>query len=646
MKKQCLALLLILALLPGAALAAEIGTDATYTLSREEEAAFTLLEQVFNEADPAKAIELILQAAEAAPNSSSVQISCAQLLFYLDSADTYAEDCEAMLQKGLELAQTEDDEVYALQAYSEQLTYWERADEAVTMLADAIKRMPENEPLKTALATTHYYEGDTDKALALLTELVEDSPRNLEARRLHATVLLDTFQYDDALAAYKQIAEGWPEYLDGLYGQCATYIAMGDFEMGVRAIDLLLSSGGDESLWLERANIRLFKQQDPEAALTECEALLRSDPESIDAAAVKLVALVSLERFEEAHDVAGDIAKLDENYAARLDAITNMSEGDWTQAEETLLALQKRLPSSPLVDKSLATVRLDGFDDLDGAMDYIQEAFDKADGIADVELYTQLGHNYVQQHALLEAARAYSFADPLTYDDPLPLYYVACVLMDANRMDDAADILAQMNLRYPGWYETMLIELYVQRANQDAEGALETYEAISAKFPFQAGRMTSFEAILLAEAGDPKGAEMLKEILDDDPDGGTATAWDDYAYALMILEDLDGAREALDTAKESPYAAGEGTLAIRNEQVALLLTEGELLMREGDVDGSVATFTEAAELGWMPYGLEGNPDYTSLETAEGYDALIAYAPELDTAWDLSVLPTIPGAKAE
>lgn len=649
MKKRCIALLVAVAcLLPMMAWAAEtpaVAPEATQETKGlngpvSDEVALSLLEAVFATEDVAQRIDLVLRAAKAAPANVEVLVSSAQLLYYFDETGQYAGQAEEMLKSALKLARGED-RIYAVQSYAEQLIFWDRPDEALALLGEAIAEFPENEQLRVSLATAQYYSGQRDAAVAALEELLEDSPRNLEAHRLRAAILLDECRYEEALEAYQQIETGWPEYLEGLYGQYLTYIASGDFEMGVRAIDLLLGVGGEEGLWLDRARIRLWNQHMPEQAMKEAEALIRVDDEWIDAYAVKLVAHIMLEEYNNAREVAQKVAGLDKNHGDLLYAIVDMNDGEWKAAETRLRGITKRTPQAYSAWKNVSTVRLEGMDDIDGAVEAMKKAFAITRGQGDMDLYAQLGHVYRRQGNLLEAARAFSAADAVTFDDPSPLYYLIMVCVDAGRAGDIHQVMAEMERRYPGWYETMLARVLVEDALGNADAALEAFAAFAEKFPFPAGNLTALEGVLKTAAGDAEGADQIKAELDamDEP---TVADVDTYAYALLLLGDLDGAEKALAEAEAlMPEKTDENGRLVRDAEVSLLTTRAELALARGDLDGSIAAFAEAAAQGWPAYSLALHPRYAVLRETEGFAAIMESQPVIENDWDLTIAPAIP-----
>lgn len=638
MRRRALTWLLLLALLlPQLAWAEAPAQDRP---SASQETAFALLEQVFATQDVKEQMRLIEQAAAAAPEDVEILVDCAQMMFYLDQTGEYLQRSEQLLRDAYALA-TGDEKIAVLQMLAEQMLLTDRIDEAVTLVEQATQENPHNETLTTTMATVLYFAGQREEAIGLLDALLEDSPMSLEARRLRATILLDEARWEEALHAYQQIEADWPEYLDGVYGQFLTYIASGDFDKGLRALDLLLGAGADDDMWVERSRILLWKQYRPEEALADTDPLLRMNPAWIDALIVRTVSLIMLERYDEAMETADETVKSDAAFGGLLRSIVMMNEGNWAQAEQELTGLTENEAMAYTFYKNLATVRLDGYNDAQGALDYMAQSFAAAGGEGDMDMYLQLGQAYRRMGKRQEAARAFELANQLTFEDASPLYYLTMVSLEAGKGDLARETMAELEKRYPGWYETMMARVIVDDVFGDAEAASEAYQTLKAKFPFPAASLTNMEASLLATAGDEAGREMIEAVVAGEET--TVADWDSYAFILIRLDDFDGAEKALDEANarlEAELAVATPTEAA-GLQISLLSTEATLRMLQGKPEEAIALLKEAAALGWTPYELQLNPRFAALTGHEDYAALLALSPEDGEAWDLSIPPTIP-----
>lgn len=640
MKKRCIALLLVLLLAPVAALAQspmQMPVD-TQTLAAR------LLETVLGTEDPQRRVDLITEAVEIAPDSFDIQILCAQLLYTVGFTPEHRAALDELLERAVMLAETDEQRSETYNVWAEILLMEGRTDEAVKLVRDAAEEDADNEALRTTLATVLYYAAERDEAIDILEELLEDSPQNLDARLFRAAVLLDECQWEEALQAYRQIEKEWPEYQEGVYGQYLTYIASGRFEEGIRALDKILSWGGGDELWLERARIRLWNQYDAEQALTETEALLRMDSQWLDALAARMAALVMLKRYDEAYEVSDEAKKVDPEYAEFMRAIVYMNDDKYEEAEALLQALTERVPTYYNAFGLWAGVALCGQMDTETAAERMREAFAITGGDGDKDLYAQLGQLYIFLGDYHQAALAYSAADMSTYDDPTSLANVAAILRDCGRGEDAQEITREMERRYPGWYETMMARVLTEDALGNAEAALEAFIALREKFPnayFEG--LDGVEAMLTAATGDAQGLDRLLAMAREE-EGNTASNWFRVAAASILLGDLGAAQEALDTANA---LLPEEIEALPNDydkwnlQIQAYYTEAELRRAQGDLDEALALLAKAAELGWAPGMLLLSESYRDITDTDAFAAMMAKWPDPAEPWDLSEKPKIP-----
>lgn len=605
-----------------------------------EQSYAALIESLQAAKDVDEQIRIVLQAAEAMPDDVNMLVNCAQLLFMFDSTGEYAARCEQMLRRAVRLANGGDTLVMAQQALAEFLMMIGKSQEAVQMLEEALEKAPGNSMLEYTLAMVFFETGREAEAETLIEAVLEDAPQFLEARTLRADMWRADCQWDTAMEAYKQIAEEWPEYIDGLYGQYMTAVSSGQFDLAVRLLDTMISYGGGDALYLERARVRFRNQLLPEQALAEADALLRMDSTWVDAAAVKLSALVMLSRFDEAHAAAEDVAVVDALTADVFHGAVLMDEGKWAEAREVLADVTTREDAGPMVWQYLSVALLEGYDDVAGAEEALAAAFDMTGGAGFFDAFTQLGFLRFRQGDLLEAARAFAAADRSVYDDAAGLYYLCMVSVAAGHETLLRETTEEMERRYPGWYQTMLARVLMESALGNTQAALDAYALLAAKFPVLEEMDRQLKASLYAEAGDEAGKAIMEEELADLADTATAQDWDAYAMVLVLLGDTEGAEAALAEAEarlESTYAG-----VLRNEQVALLTTQAEMALEAGDLDASAALFAQAVEAGWVSLpSLQLNPRYAALVASDAYAALLTDVPQLPSKPDLTVAPALP-----
>ncbi len=592
-------------------------------------------------------VALIREAAEKTPKDdparANVLINCSRLLFYLDAESKYEKECEDMLREALSIAKG-DQKILALQMLAEQLNYAGESDKAMALLRAYLKEDPRNDQLNIILASCQYYAGLPDDAIATLETLLEDVPDNITAASLRAEILVDSYQFEKGITAYQQIRDQFPDRLDGYYGLYITYEAAGDFERAARAIDALIQIGGDYDLWLHRAQLRLWQQYDPERALKEAEALLRADPDWMDVHVVKLGAQLHLEQYDEAMKTAEAIGEMDGAYGKLMRGIVAMSQKNWAQAEAYIEKSHEESPDQYLVWQNLATVRMEGYSDMDGALEAIAKGFDATEGIGTPTLFWELGRVYNQQGKLLDAARAFSAGDALTFEDSTPLYGLVITCMDAGRKQDMLDMLLEMEKCYPGWYDTMYARVVVEDILGNHAAAVGAFNALKEKFPFMAKSRVDLEGSLLAAAGDTNGPQVIKVWLDEKTDADSGN-WALYAYSLMKLSLNQEAWAALKKAQALlPKDENAQSYDAVNDGIFIALIQAELMMMENDMNGSVAALETAAKLGWQPAALELQPVFAPLCATPAYQAFAKKYPSFEGDWNLTPMPEIPKVK--
>jgi len=203
------------------------------------------------------------------------------------------------------------------------------------------------------------------------------------------------------------------------------------------------------------------------------------------------------------------------------------------------------------------------------------------------------------------------------------------------------DMLAEMERKYPGWYETMLARTLVEDILDHREEAVQAFDAMKQKFPFAAKDLTGLEGALRARAGLEGASELVKTWLSGLGEPGAEDV-EAYAYALLCEGDLKGAREALEKAEALvPEAAPENASKIADAWIMIETCRAELLLAEGDLEGCVAALEKAASYGWPAWSLAVYPAFQEVYASQAYQALLDKLPAQPAEWDLSQMPEIP-----
>ncbi|MDR0929099.1 MAG: tetratricopeptide repeat protein [Oscillospiraceae bacterium] len=633
MKKRVIAALLCIALLlPMGALGESAETTSP---------ALLLMNQVISAVDFETKLSLLEAAVALEPDNPETLTECAQMLFYFDTELAHTALGEQWLRHAADL-RTGDARFQTLVLLADRLIAADKADEAVALFAEEAERFPDNPLNQVVLANSMYYQKNVEGALALLETLMSEAPDNEAAARLYATLLLAECRFEEALATFKGMETRFPESLEGLYGQFQTYTAMGEFDRAMRAVDKMLLLGSrNDTQWLERAELLLWDQYDPEAALAEVDVLLRDDPHWIDALHVRCGALVMLERFEEALEIARQVATYDTQYGRLLEAQVLMDAGRWSEALTPLGSLVATSPYGYNPMLYVARCNLDGYADMEATFVWLARCFEESDGLTNGQAFLTLGDAYAAQGNLAEAARAYAQADALLIETASPLYALLLACLDAGRLEDAQKTLAEMQRRYPGWYATMIAEYVYRVYLGQREEALVALQAAQTKFPFQAqALLRPSEGTLRAELGQPEGLAILSELAEEQENPG-AMRYIHLAYGQLFMDQFEEAEASLALAEANlPTQADQAGSAL-DARISLSTTRADLLLRQGDMDGAMAALEEAAALGWPPASVLHDPYYEELVSTPAYQALLASHAIAEGDWDLTRLPEIP-----
>ncbi len=633
MKKLLITLLLCALVIPATGLAASVdaplvevepitapGDYAGPTPAPATMEAWTLLEQAFGAEDLGVAVDLALKAAQTAPEDVEVLLNAGYLIYIWDMNLDYLAECEQILRMALPIAKDENREI-TLRLLTETMVYDGRDEEALALIQAEIALNPANEGLQMTLANVLYYAGDNQAALEALEALAEDSPQYLEALTLRASILLEEYKFSDALDAYKQIERGWPDYLDGLYGQYAVYFASGEFSRAVRTADKLLMYSEDDSLWLRRARMRQWQMHDPETALSEAEALLRSDPTLADAVLVQVSALLSLERYEEAEAAAKTLTDTLPEFAALLNSIVMLNRAEWDAAREVLAKLCEDYPDWYTAWNYLAMSYMEGERNLPAVVDALKRSLATENGQYDYVTYLVLGDYYLALGQPLDAALAYWKSDSLTIDDPGMLYNLALAFAQAGRLEEYEFAVTEMERRYPGWYETMLSRVLLEDSLGNPQAALDAYLLFKAKFPFPAKRLVGLEGALTAYAGQEGGSQLIAQWMESEGKQDDAGAWNDYGLALMKEGSIAEARGAFDKGfallPEDPAIYME-----RQTRGSLFASLASLEVIEGNLDAALAALEQSIAMGIPPSSFRISTDFAAIKDEPAFQALL------------------------
>lgn len=649
--KKILALLLVCALLPVYASAEESGRSSSRfgmqvnemlsnALTRKDddtESAASLLEKAQSAGSVEEAVALIEKALALSPDDAQTAATAFELLLACDPEGQYTDVLVAAMDMLVLLAG--DDKTDLLCQCVDAAAHYGRLPELLDTLKTRYEQRNDVD-YGVAYAAALYLLGEPENMALMLDTL--DVSGSMSAAYRRAVLYQVNLMWEKALAAYEQMDALWPDYALGLYGKYEVYKESGEFDRAARVIDELLALGMGDELWLERANIRLFQQYRPEEALEELDALLAYDPAWLEAKSTRVSALIIAERYDEALEAADALKEDDEDYAALMRALVLLNAERWQEARDTLEALSADSVFGPFAQMYLSSVMHEGFDDAQAAYNSLAIAFSQSAALIDgYDAYLYLGHYYRRIGNLAQAATAYSYADMFADGDPGALYYLALSELSAGRgesFDETFDRL--LRPYYPGYYETMLIELVASLTRGEYDAALETYRAIEEKFPFCAQSLLMTKALLLALTGDAQGARAAGEAYLADESNRTADVLCDWAQTLALIGDAEASgsalaeAEALIESEASPYQA-------RQAQINLLLTRAQIHLRtDGDAEAAVQLLLQAKQLGWSAGEALLWAEYPALSKTLGTGELFADV-DTESEWSYYTLPEIP-----
>ena len=206
--------------------------------------------------------------------------------------------------------------------------------------------------------------GRFKQSLAPLGRALETAPDDSELHYLNGLALVQTSAHTQSVWSLRKAMED-PEWLQkaGLLLASAGLRAQ-NYELGLEAIDAVLAEHPDDAdALLMQANLMIALRSRFEEALESVERVLDQEPDRREARVVRLIALLGLERAEEAGealadmDFSADDESLDPKLAAQFCAARSVfakEKGDLEAAEESFAGCLEEFPvDSQVVDTAL-----------------------------------------------------------------------------------------------------------------------------------------------------------------------------------------------------------------------------------------------------------------------------------------------------
>ncbi len=158
----------------------------------------------------------------------------------------------------------------------------------------------EGDPLEAA--RQQQATGNFQASIELLREVLAERPDDAEANFLYGRALIAVQQPTQATWALRRAMQD-PDYEVAAGSQLA-FAALGteDFNVAVETATRVLEREPENALaLLIRAQAQAYWRKEPEKALEDVDRLLELDPDRLEAYEPRIIALIALERFEEAH---------------------------------------------------------------------------------------------------------------------------------------------------------------------------------------------------------------------------------------------------------------------------------------------------------------------------------------------------------
>ncbi len=425
-----------------------------------------------------KALDLFLKVIKAEPEQAAPYFHVAALY------KKHSDYTEALYYAG-KAAGLEPENVFYQLLYAEVLTYFQRYDEAASILESLVEKNPRDRSLIARLAMVYEMKGDNRKAIEAydhlekvigidegiiqakkglylrmndvegaaneIRKLIKANPGDLSYLNMLADLYSANNRGSEAMAVYRDILEKDPQNARAAYALANYYLAQGDMDSFKRLIEVAFRSP-DLDLNTKAQFIYGYLQrygQSPEGtsfALQLSEWMAEADHDSGLALASKAQILQMTGRKKEALESYKKALALEEsNFKIWQDALFLALE---EQEYATLLSLSNEalsvFPNQPLpwFMKGMAYLMMK---DYDKARDVFEQALIISAGnpTLEAEIYARLGDIYHEkgQHVLSDSA--YEKSLELNPDNPLLLNNYAYYLSVRGEHLDRAALMAE-----------------------------------------------------------------------------------------------------------------------------------------------------------------------------------------------------------
>ncbi|MGJ4892970.1 tetratricopeptide repeat protein [Bradyrhizobium sp. HKCCYLS3077] len=237
-----------------------------------------------------------------------------------------------------------------------------RPEKAEVLLADVLKRRPDDSGLLLLMGQTQSAKGRTDEAKALFKRVIAQEPKNEAGYRLLSELYVNEKSFNEASGILKDGLREIPDNLNLRLGQAGLALSRGDNDAAMTAYEAVLKDDPNALLAVNNLASLLLDERTDKASLDRAfqlaEQLKSSDlPQFQDT-----YAWAQMKRGNTAEAIKlleGVIARVPGFSAARYHLAQGyLSTGRATQANEQLkLALASEPDGTPLKDKIRAAIK-------------------------------------------------------------------------------------------------------------------------------------------------------------------------------------------------------------------------------------------------------------------------------------------------
>jgi putative PEP-CTERM system TPR-repeat lipoprotein len=257
-----------------------------------------------------------------------------------------------------------------------------KADEAEQTLKSALEQAPGDADIQLDLAKLAAARGDTQPAMALPERIAESGAAHSRALLLRASIKMSQGQFSEAREDLVQAQSAGarnvlrvPEKLSLATYLTEVNLALQDIEGATKSLALLDQWAGQAATTRYlHARIALLNN-DPAAAITECQKALRADPNHLQAQLLLAGAHLGQGSLEQAEEALTRLLATQDNIAARkLLAQVYLGRGQPERAQDTLRGASDGAEADPQIDWLMGAALLQSGGSSQDALEHLERS--------------------------------------------------------------------------------------------------------------------------------------------------------------------------------------------------------------------------------------------------------------------------------